>query len=239
MSTYRSNGGIFEYKASTKDILWALVLESQWLDLISDVDKDEDSLIGFLQKQSRKADANEYWDFPIKAIAEEIGISPVKITKILNKLYVEIWELNLSNPKLFFPNLNYASFNFTDNYTKNTLTFNLNLTHPISVGDKFIWGFLKGKFGDVSFKVLSRHHEHTFGYSTISINLNNGISNSYRELLIEKARFLNLIRFDEMAALSDYKIDQLLRHRVEKGLSGFPSDMVEEAKYFSARKRRW
>ena len=47
-------------------------------------------------------------------------------------------------------------------------------------------------------------------------------------MLLEKARFLQAISYDELIDLSDYKIDELLQHRVEKGLSGFPDSIADD-----------
>jgi hypothetical protein len=72
-----------------------------------------------------------------------------------------------------------------------------------------------------------------------SIHLKSGYYNSYRKFLMDKARMLDLISLDEMITLSDYKIDELLYHRVEKGLGGFPQGMAKEAEYFGKKKNRW
>ncbi len=50
---------------------------------------------------------------------------------------------------------------------------------------------------------------------------------------------LNPICLDEMLTLSDYKIDDFLYHRVEKGLGGFPQGRAKEAEDFGKRKHRW
>jgi hypothetical protein len=84
------------------------------------------------------------------------------------------------------------------------------------VGDNFSWSFLMGKFSTTSFYVESIDHIHRNGCMATVIHLKMGYYNSYRQLLMNKASFLNLIDFNEMIALSDCKIDELLYHRVER-----------------------
>ena len=107
------------------------------------------------------------------------------------------------------------------------------------MGDSFSWTFLLGKFSNTTFYVESIDHEPINGEMVTSIHLKSGYYNSYRSFLLDKARMLNLIDFNEMMTLSDYKIDELLYHRVEKGLGGFPQGMAKEAEYFAKRKNRW
>jgi hypothetical protein len=71
-----------------------------------------------------------------------------------------------------------------------------------------------------------------------SVNLKLGYFNSYRQFLLDKSSFLNLIDPNEMLTLSDYKIDELLYHRVENKKDGFHDSMKKEASYFEKVNRR-
>lgn len=239
MGGYIVNTDSLEFKASTKDILNALIYEGKWLLLIKEVTDELKVLIDFIQTESVKRESDQYRTISVKAVSTETGISSAKISKYLSRLYENIWNLNLSNPNLFFSNTNYASFYFIDSLTKQRANFNLSLSYPIHVGDNFSWSFLIGKFSNVSFYVESINHEHEYGITSTQITLKNNNNNNYRKFLIEKASFLDLIKFDELITLSDYKIDELLRYRVEKGLNGFPESMAKEAEYFSKKKHRY
>ena len=146
--------------------------------------------------------------------------------------------MNLKKPELFFPDSNFGTFYFKDGYGKQYAFFNLGLSQTINVGDNFSWSFLSGKFSSTTFYVESINHEHTKGILKTSVNLKLGYFNSYRQLLLDKSSFLNLIDLNEMLTLSDYKIDELLYHRVENKKDGFPDSMAKEANYFEKMNRR-
>ncbi|MET3978336.1 hypothetical protein ABIB62_000904 [Mucilaginibacter sp. UYP25] len=196
-------------------------------------------MLDIIQKEAKNSDSEGFKTPSIKALSNDIGLTSAKVSKFINQLYAERWHLNIDQPKLFIPASDFCTFYFKDGFSQQYAFFNLKVTHPIDVGDSFSWTFLLGKFSSTTFYVESIDHEHINGEMVTSIHLKSGYYNNYRRFLMDKARMLDLIDFKEMMTLSDYKIDELLYHRVEKGLGGFPQSMTKEAEYFAKRKNRW
>jgi hypothetical protein len=239
MGQFISNADSFEFKASTNDIFKALISEAQWLSLIKAFNKEHSALIDIIQKEAKNSDSEGFKMPSIKVLSGMLGLASSKVTKFINQLYDAVWALNLEQPKLFIPDSAFCTFYFKDGFSQQYAFFNLQVTHPINVGDGFNWSFLLGKFNTTTFFVESIDHEHVNGRMATSIHLKSGYFNSYRKILIDKAKMLDLIALDELFTLPDYKIDELLYHRVEKGLGGFPQGMAKEAEYFNKRKHRW
>ena len=73
----------------------------------------------------------------IKVLSSEIGLSSAKVTKLINQLYDDLWDLNLNQPKLFIPASDFCTFYFKDGFSQQYAFFNLKVKHPINVGDSF------------------------------------------------------------------------------------------------------
>jgi hypothetical protein len=239
MGSIIKDGNEVRYQASTQDIFIALTSEAQWLDLLEISDKKVLKLINIIQLEGRKTD-DEQGDSPsIKTIAKEIGTNPTNVSDWVVQLYDDLWQLNWQKPELFHKGALICECYFKGGLDKQYCYFKLGLQHPFTPGDNFNWVFLRGKFSLMAFHVTSVGHEHINGKMKTFINFKIGYGNRYREMLLEKARFLEVISYDELIDLPEYKIDELLQHRVEKGLSGFPESMTDDTANFNKKKNRY
>lgn len=226
------------YQASTQDIFIALTSEAQWLDLLEIADEKILKLINIIQSEGRKAD-DEQGDSPsLKTIAKRIGTTSTKVADWVVQLYDDLWKLNWQNPELFHNGALICECYFKGGLDRQYCYFKLGLQHPFTPGDNFTWTFLRGKFSLMAFHVTSVGHEHINGRLKTFINFKIGYGNRYREMLLEKAKFLDVISYDELIDFPDYMIDALLQHRVEKRLTGFPKSMADDAEHFKKRKNR-
>lgn len=239
MGKYNIGAESIEYKASINEVLNSLISEAQWLSLIKTPNKELTELINVIQNEAKNKGSEGFKMPSIKALSYNAGLNSAKVAKFISQLYEDLWSLNIEQPKLFIPASEFCTFYFKDGFSQQYAFFNLKVIHPINIGDGFSWAFLLGKFSSTAFYVESIDHEPINGEIVTSIHLKSGYYNSYRSFLLDKARMLDLIDFNEMMTLSDYKIDELLYHRVEKGLGGFPQGMAKEAEYFAKRKNRW
>src|SRR5205823_755287 len=100
-------------------------------------------------------------------------------------------------------------------YYEQTAYFKLWLNKPLSKGQPFQWDFMKAATGTYYFHVYHISHEFKHGKLLSRIDLKAGYGNSYREMVLEKAKFQDLLSFDEMYRLNDHELDRLLLTRVE------------------------
>lgn len=239
MGSIIKEGNKVRYQASTQDIFIALTSEAQWLDLLEITDVKMSKLINIIQSESRKPD-DEQGDSPsMKTIAKEIGITPTKVSEWVVQLYEDLWKLNWQKPELFHDGRLICECYFKGGLERQYCYFKLGLQHPFTPGDNFSWTFLRGKFSLMAFHVTSVGHEHINGKMKTFINFKIGYGNRYREMLLEKAHFLEVISYDELIDLPDHLIDALLQHRVENGLSGFPESIADDLAYYNRRKDRF
>lgn len=205
------------YKAKSKEILHSLESEYQWLDLLKDIGKPYESLISVIQREGRKDEDEIAPNLSIKNIADEIGEPGTKVTKWLTQIYSDLFDLNYDKPTLFNrPGTRYE-LHFKSNYNRQTSFFTLWLNTTLSVNDRFDWHFMNAQLGAYYFYITDISHTHEKGEFTTNVFLNAGFYNGYREMLLYKADFMNLISFDERFHLNDYQLDVLLRERVENG----------------------
>ena len=202
------------YQASTQDIFIALTSEAQWLDLLEITDTKILKLINIIQSESCKPD-DEQIDVPsMKIIAKEIGTTPTTVSGWVTQLYDDLWNLNWQKPHLFYDGRLICECYFKGGLERQYCYFKLGLQHPFTPGDNFSWTFLRGKFSLMAFHVTSVGHEHINGKMKTLINFKIGYGNRYREMLLEKEHFLEVISYDELIDLPDHLIDSLLQHRV-------------------------
>jgi hypothetical protein len=239
MGSIIKDGNEVRYQASTQDIFIALTSEAQWLDLLEITDEKILKLIHIIQAEGRKAD-DEQGDSPsMKMIAKEIGTNATNVSEWVVQLYNDLWKLNWQKPELFYDGALICECYFKGGLDRQYCYFELGLQHPFTPGDNFNWVFLRGKFPLMAFHVTSVGHEHINGKMKTFINFKFGYGNQYRDMLLEKAHFLELVNYDELIDLPDYKIDELLQHRVEKGLTGFPESMADDAAHFKKGKKMY
>lgn len=224
------------HKPITKEVLYSLQSEYQWLDLLKNRQKPYNKLIDIVQKEAKRND-EDYSPRPsIKQIADLVGETSAKVTRWLNQMYFDLWELNLDSPELFKTGEKLYHLYIKSTYTNQTASFYLWLDKPLNHGDKFNWYFTKGLLGVDYFFVSDISHQYSQGKQETMITLKSGFYNSYRETLLHKAEFMDLLSLDERFHLNEYQLDILLRERVAKGKDvGF--ETIKSKNYFKGSYR--
>lgn len=145
----------------------------------------------------------------IKKIAEETGYKTIQVTNWVRQIYDDIFTLNSESPELFRQDgirLN-LYFSYFDSYAMVTLW----LKHIPRVFDCFDFFFVKAKVGTGNFWVRDITHEVDNGDHQINVQLRGGFPNMYREMLIEKALFFNVIGLRDIYDNTDYQLDEILK----------------------------
>ena len=214
---------IQEYRPATKEILFALESEYQWLDLLKSRGKPYDSLIELIQEYGAKSDSSISVTLSIKSIAERINRKAIEVTKWLNEMYKELFDLNETSPELFasaegFP----CEFIFTEALNKHSVCFTLWMQTKLAAGEHFVWTFINPKLGTGIYYVDTVEHSHENGKHLQTYYLKSGYFKPYRKYLLDKGLFLDLISLHELIEFPEYHIDDLLIYRVEQNRDGYP-----------------
>lgn len=203
------------YKARTSEIINALCSERQWLPLLDQQKKAYQPLLDFFIGGGLEFDTT-------KQLASHLGLSPSKVTKWINMIYEDIWNLNEQQPTSFYqPDCKPVEVHFQGSFYGPGRLFTLYLPILPNYGDSFNWLFILPKLGSSYFYVESIHHYYEQGELKTSLHLQEGMFNRYRHHLLDKADFHELLSFDERYYLSKYRLDDLLRERT-KDPSDYP-----------------
>ena len=200
--------------ASGMDLLGYLISESNWLALLKDSNKNYNPLIDFLQDFSRNL--NSETELPqIKLIASKLKIQSAKVTKLLQSMYNDIWDLNNESPELFKVENRYRyDFSFYDNHLDRQW-FTLWLPNNLVVGNGFYWHFLEGKFSTSAFYIYEINHKYKNGELTARVICKSSQYNKYKTLLYEKAAFLNLLTPEDQYRKKDDELREIILSKVK------------------------
>lgn len=211
----------YEHIVKSADYIDSLISEYQWLNMLKGKDKPYESLLDYLMKlgefESLDEDNYSRTKRQITHIANELNCKNTHITKWLPKIYDDIFTLNNEAPELFYKEnaLKYVfSFNSDCGYS-----YGLQLWMPIILNkyDTFIFNFIKAKVNQSHFWVKNVSVIHEYGKLYYQIDLKGGYLNSYRELLLEKVKFINAISWHDLIESSDYDLDDKLREYERSG----------------------
>lgn len=205
------------HKPSSKDLLHSLESECQWLDHLKNKNKLYETLINIVQREGQKTEEDTSPSLSIKMIADEINQSSAKVTKWLSLMYSDLFDLNYKSPEIFeAPGTRYE-LHFKSLFSEQSSFFTLWLNQRLQIKDRFEWLFMNAQLGTYYYYVSDISHSHAKGELTTNVFLKSGFYNGYREMLLNKADFMQLLSFDERFHLNEYQLDQLLRERVEQG----------------------
>lgn len=76
--------------------------------------------------------------------------------------------------------------------------------------------FIKVKLSTISFWVKDISHTYKNGEASTQVELKGGFSNTYREILLDKAVYMRKISFMEKHKLCDFQIDKMLVEYAKK-----------------------
>jgi len=228
----KTAGSKFEFKPSTLQILSALMSEHQWLDLLTDRYGDHRRLIQHIHELSI---AKSYDKLSIKNISKHTGQTSAVTTRVLHKLYEDLYTLNEEQPELFRkPGIRYE-LRFIGGFDSYYVYFTLWLDHPLQHGDTFTWPFLGARLQAYDFYVYGVKHDYGGGQHLIHVDLREGTFNLYRKMLYDQACMRDLIGIHERYRLTDHELERLLIHRVVEDRDGYP----ESLSYLKPRKYKW
>lgn len=203
----------FIHQATALEYLFCLQNMSEWSQILSNQDNGKsynDFLKLILEQQYFKSHEKN----SIKKISELIGYPSAKISKWFREIYEDILELNEVNPSLFCSTKGVEvglHFKYLDNYC----FFKTSLLVLPRKYETFEFFFIKAKLGFTSFWVKDVHHTIDDNKSYISVFLEGGILNTYREFVLDKALFEGNLSFFDVYKKFDFEIDELLLRRAK------------------------
>jgi hypothetical protein len=145
----------------------------------------------------------------IKRIAADLNTKTVDVTKWLVEIYDDIFTLNDEKPELFEGNGIKTELYFR--YYDNHCGFTVWLQVLPREFETFSFWFVKAKMGVERFWVKKVEYNIENNITTITIWLEGGLPNRYREFAVEKALFRNDIGFMDVYQKQDFEIDDELK----------------------------
>ena len=204
---------IEEYNPTARKLVFSLSSEYKWLELLKNNGKEYEPILDYLidlgKRYEQDIDIDNCKKYQSKTISTITGINSLKIKKLLEDIYNDIFKMNYSNPELFkndgkylydlcFSNLSYFSH------------FYVWFSVMLNPFNSFDFSFINAKVDNSTFWVHSVNHYHEYGKRVVRAYLYGGYSNKYRELLFEKARFMKDISYKKMSEIFDYQSDEIL-----------------------------
>ena len=205
-----------ENSPGIREIMYALEDECEWMEFIRDNGKDYVKLIDFLLSERvingdpkegtrRRKTVSDY--------ASRLGEKPATVNKWFRQIYADIFDLNEEHPELFVnEGEQRCAFFYCSKYDKSGFWFNLGVKNIPRVGDRFEFSFPKAVTATSVFFVKEVAHRHEHGKVEIEIELRGRYfkGESYRDLLVDKALFLEMISIGDVFG-PDYMLDDKLK----------------------------
>jgi hypothetical protein len=201
----------FIHKATTLEYLFCLGNMPKWSQVLFDQNNGKsynDFLKWMLEKEYLKNDER----ISIKKISELNGYASAKISKWLREIYEDILELNETNPSLFYTP-NWIEVELYLRYYDNYCSFRTSVPVLPRIYETFEFFFVKAKLDTYSFWVKDVRHIIEGNKTSITIFLEGGILNIYRELALSKALFEGSLDFLDIYKKFDFEIDNTLLGR--------------------------
>lgn len=207
-----------QLKIRVTDIIGSLFYEPQWLKLLKGNGKPYQKLLSFLENdydflhlQDNDVDSNKR--NTVKRYASDIGCPAAHVNSWLRQIYDDLFDLNQKSPELFVAPGEIPCMLFYSNepyFFQFTIGFQ-SVPQPF---DSIYFGFASAKTEWGHFVVKEVEYDHSNGKSIVILYLGDYSydSNRYRSLLIDKAKFLELLKGEERMA-ERFKMDKLLWQR--------------------------
>lgn len=227
-----------KYVSSIRDIKVSLFSEYQWISLLPLRGKPYKHIIDGLVK------IGEYWNsddsdredgaFTIKWMAEKLHETPAHVSKWLRAIYADLFELNCSEPELFVADGEIlCGFWFSGFQEERYCSFSFGLPALPHVGDMLNFYFVRAVLGCDFFYIKDIYHNRDKGKTSIIIDCEAGVRyNRFRELLLDKTRFMNEIGIMTEHDARPY-LDDMLRSYEKKGYIPSVETIIRE------REERW
>ncbi len=205
------------HEPSTQEIFRCLSCMPKWSQILYDegVDKVYKPFLKWLIEAKYFEERKE--KITIKNIAIGYKAEATKITKWLHEIYDDIIELNFDKSELFINNK--IPVHFYIKHFDNHSSINLGVDVLPREYENVTIPFMRGKIGTDNFWVSRIEHEVYDGNIEITVWLDGGILNRFRELAVEEALFKGWLGFMDKWDKTSYQIDEVLINSVCKKTS--------------------
>lgn len=204
-----------EKNPAIRDIIYALDEERQWMELVRDDRKPYSKLIDFLLSEpihDEDTDPEVLKKMTVTNYSVHLGEKQATVNKWLRQIYADIFDLNDKHPEQFVnPGEQMCTLHYYSRAFKSGFWFKLGVKSIPRVGERVDFTFPCAITDTAVFIVRKVTHRFTHGMAEIDIELSNEYrnDNGYRDLLLDKARFLGLISIEDIFA-PDYVLDNKL-----------------------------
>ena len=205
-----------ENPQSIRYIMSGLADQVQWMKLIRDESKAYTKLIDYLLPRWEPKNVlfpNEVEIETVAFYSGELHEKSATVNKWLRQIYNDIFDLNERHPELFAtPEEHLCSFIYNSKEDRSGFWFNLGVKSVPRVGDCFSFYFARAVTDTYDFVIKDVTHRCQNGRLEIEIELADRLynANHYRNLLIEKARYLRLITIEDLYD-SEYHLNDKLK----------------------------
>lgn len=197
------------HEPTTHEVLGCLGSMPKFSEILSlkNLDKPYKEFLGWLLQKNFYNNYRE--KITIKMIASEFKIDSVKVTKWLHEIYEDILELNDEEPSLFQKDGIKVAF-YMKNYD-NGCTFLISLPVVPREYETIRFHFVKAKMGIDYFWV--KKIEHTLDDENVKVTLwlQGGFLNKYREFALDKALFQGWIHFMDVHRKHEFELDDEIK----------------------------
>jgi len=145
----------------------------------------------------------------IKKIATDLKTDTTKATKWIKEIYEQIFELNYDKPELF--QNNGVKVCMYVRYYDSSCSFYTTLPVLPREFETINFPFAKGKTGTERFWVKRIEHEITEDIAAVTLWLDGGTLNKYREFALDKALFQGWIHFMDIYNKQSFELDDELK----------------------------
>lgn len=204
-----------EKNPAIRDIIYALDEERQWMELVRDDRKPYSKLIDFLLSEpihDEDTDPEVLKKMTVTNYSVHLGEKQATVNKWLRQIYADIFDLNDKHPEQFVnPGEQMCTLHYYSRAFKSGFWFKLGVKSIPRVGERVDFTFPCAVTDTAVFIVKKVTHRFTHGMTETDIELANEYrnDNGYRDLLLDKARFLGLISIEDIFA-PDYVLDNKL-----------------------------
>lgn len=197
------------HEPSTIETFLCISSMPEWVKLLihAEPDKPYIEMLKGLAERDFYNDRNER--LTIKKIATDLKIETSKVTKWLNAVYQDIFDLNENKPELF--NKNGIPVTLYLHHFDDSAAFKISLPALPREYEMFRFYFAKAKMGTDYFWVHRVEHSIEADAYEVCIWLRGGLTNKFREFLYDKAMFYNRIGFMDAMNKTEWQIDDELR----------------------------
>lgn len=196
-----------KHETNYKELFLCLQHGKHWLPLLVCNGKDYNKLVEVLLDKGFYDDSKER--LTMKFLSTKTGFKPTQIAKWLGQIYDDLLELNANSPEKFKrEGVKYDLFFI--NYDSTAFWTEWLLCTP-RIFERFNFYFIKAKVGIEVFWVKDVENQLVDNEHVITIWLEGGFVNTYREFALERALFENKIGFMDNFHMTNSEKDEIIK----------------------------